>query len=218
VYDLVVVPNAPLASAIHRRIDRPHLGSFAITPRRLAARRREEAENGIAFLELIEYNDLDWKRGAYAIGNILQWWEHQGDLEGILDYDTCVDGTTHRAVERINDLDTTSKQLTEYQIDGGHDVTVVGYEQLTQLKRSILPAEYDRYDTFTDDEFDAPPFHIFDSSTVIVDSVADALTAENAEDVAAVLESRKERSHSLIVLLDQFSYRTSICSSPPACS
>ncbi|WP_018258693.1 PD-(D/E)XK nuclease family protein [Halomicrobium katesii] len=193
-YDLVVVPDAPLASALNRRLDRPHLGSFAITPRRLAAGRREEAEDRIAFLKLVEETDLNWKRGVYAIGNILQCWEHHGHLDAILDYDAYVDDATRQAVEYIADLDTTSSQLTEYRIDDDQDVAVVGYDQLTQLERSILPDEYDTYDTFDDQEFDRPPFHIFDSSTAIVDTVVDAVTQENADDVAMVLDQGSEFS------------------------
>jgi hypothetical protein len=131
-YDLVVVPDAPLASALNRRLDKPHLGPFAITPRRLAAGRREEAEDRVAFLELIEHEELDWKRGAYAIGNILQCWEHQGHVDAILDYDAYVDDATRWAVEHISDLTTTSKQLTDYRISAERDVAVVGEDQLTQ--------------------------------------------------------------------------------------
>jgi len=193
-YDLVVVPDAPLASALNRRLDRPHLGSFAITPRRLAAGRREEAEDRIAFLELVEQTDLDWKRGAYAIGNILQCWEHHGRLEAILDYDAYADDATRQAVEHIADLETTSQRLTDYRINDDQDVAVVGDDQLTQLERSILPDDYDTYDTFDEQEFDHPPFHIFDSSTAIVDTVVDAVTEENADDVAVVLDQGSEFS------------------------
>ncbi|MFC5367237.1 PD-(D/E)XK nuclease family protein [Salinirubrum litoreum] len=193
-YDLVVVPDAPLASALNRRIDRPHLGSFAITPRRLAAGRREEAEDRIAFLELVEQTDLDWKRAAYAIGNILQCWEHQGRLDAILEYDEYVDEATRQAVQHIADLETTSRRLTEYRIDDGQDVAVVGADQLTQLERSILPEHYETYDTFGEQEFEQPPFHIFDSSTAIVETVVDAATEETAGDVAVVLDQGSEFS------------------------
>ncbi|WP_096391415.1 PD-(D/E)XK nuclease family protein [Halopenitus persicus] len=193
-YDLVVVPDAPLAGALNRRIDRPRLGSFATTPRRLAAGRREEAEDRIAFLELAERTDMDWKRGAYAIGNVLQCWEHQGRLDAIRDYDAYVDDVTRQAIEHVDALDTTSSRLTEYRIGDERDVAVVGYDQLTRLERSILPDEYDTYDTFDDREFDHPPFHVFDSSTAIVDAVVDAVTEETAADVAVVLDQGSEFS------------------------
>ena len=84
-YDVVLTPDAPLASAINRRVDVPQFGTFATTPRRLAAGRRERAEDRTAFLEVIDRTDHDWKSISYAIGNVLQCWEHQGSAESILE-------------------------------------------------------------------------------------------------------------------------------------
>ncbi|WP_297885738.1 PD-(D/E)XK nuclease family protein [uncultured Halorubrum sp.] len=187
-YDLVVTPDAPLASAINRRLDRPHFGTFATTPRRLAAGRRERAEDRIAFLEAIERTDHDWKAVAYAVGNVLQCWEHRGRLDAVLDYDAYVDDATRDVVEVMRSLRTTSKRLTEYTVDDGRSVAVVGAEQLTALERSVLPETCDRVDLFADEAFDHPPFHVFESATDIVGALLDAVTAENAEHVAVVLD------------------------------
>jgi hypothetical protein len=193
-YDLVVVPDAPLASGLNRRLDRPQLGSFAITPRRLAAGRRERAEDRSAFLELVTTTDLDWKQAAYAIGNTLQCWEHQGHVDAVLDYDAYTDAATETTVDQLSTLDTTSRRLNEYQIEDSNDVAVVGHDQLTTLERSILPAQYDRIDPFTDAAFDHPPFHVFNSSTAIVDAVLGVVSAENAADVAVVADRGSEYS------------------------
>ncbi|QGN07919.1 hypothetical protein Hrd1104_11860 [Halorhabdus sp. CBA1104] len=193
-YDLVVTPDAPFASAINRRLDRPHFGTFATTPRRLAAGRREQAEDRVAFLEVIEQTDHDWKAVAYAIGNVLQCWEHQGRLDAILDYDAYVDETTREVVEIMQNLRTTSKRLTEHTIDDDQSVAVVGYEQLTNLERSILPEAFDRVDLFTDEVFDYPEFHVFESATDIVSALLDTISAHNAEHVAVVLDSGSQYS------------------------
>ncbi|WP_424016258.1 PD-(D/E)XK nuclease family protein (plasmid) [Halorientalis pallida] len=187
-YDRVIVPDAPLASAINRRIDHPHFGTFAIPPRRLAAGRREQAEDRLAFLEVVDQTEYNWQAIAYAIGNVLQCWEHQGTIDALLDYDAYVDEATQEVVEVMSSLQTTSQQLTEYTIEAD-DIAVVGYDQLTTLERSILPAEYDQIDLFTNDAFDPPAFHIFDSPTEIVDALLDTITAENADNVAVVLDS-----------------------------
>jgi len=187
-YDLVLTPDAPLASAINRRIDKPHFGTFAIPPRRLAAGRREQAEDRLAFLEVIDQTDHDWKAVAYAIGNVLQCWEHQGTIDALLEYDTYVDDTTREVVEIMAELQTTSSQLTDYTITD-QAVAVIGYEQLTTLERSVLPAEFDRIDLFTEEPYAMPEFHIFDSPTHIVDALLDTITAENAENVAVVLDA-----------------------------
>ncbi|KTG15878.1 PD-(D/E)XK nuclease family protein [Haloferax profundi] len=193
-YDLVLVPDAPLASALNRRLDKPHFGPFAITPRRLAARRREKAEDRLAFLEITETTDLDWKETAYAVGNILQCWEYQGTAGAVLEYDSYATEGTYAAVECIEGMDTTSGQLTDYTIDTGQSIAVVGYKQLTALERSILPDEYDTIDPFTDDAFDYPPFRILDSPAAVIDVVLETVTEENADDVGVVLDAASQYS------------------------
>ena len=193
-FDLVLVPDAPMASALNRRLDQPHFGPFAITPRRLAARRREQAEDRLAFLEIIETTDLNWKETSYAVGNILQCWEYQGTADAILDYEQFATTATHTAVDCIAEMDTTSNRLTEYSIEADTSVAVVGFKQFTELERSILPPDYETVDPFTEESFDHPPFRILDSPTAIVDAVLDTVTPENADDVAVVLDAASQYS------------------------
>lgn len=193
-FDLVLVPDAPLASALNRCLDQPHFGPFAITPRRLAARRREQAEDRLAFLEVIEETDLDWKEASYAVGNILQCWEYQGTADAILEYEAFATEATRTAVDCIAEMDTTSFSLTNYTIDSGTSVAVVGIKQLTELECSILPPEYETVDPFTHEPFDHPPFRILDSPAAIVDAVLDTVTRENADDVGVVLDGASEYS------------------------
>jgi len=195
-YDLVIVPDAPLASALNRRLEYPHFGPFAITPRRLAARRRETAEDRLAFLEVISQTDLSWKQASYAIGNVLQCWEYRGSPDAILEYDAFDTPATRTVVDCIGSLETTSRTLTDYQIDREEydSVAVIGEQQLTNLERSILPAEYDAVDRFCNDSFELPPVRIFDSPAAIVDAVLDTVTTANADDIAVVLDASSEYS------------------------
>jgi hypothetical protein len=193
-FDLVLVPDAPMASALNRRLDQPHFGPFAITPRRLAARRREQAEDRLAFLEIIQTTDLNWKETSYAVGNILQCWEYQGTANAILDYEQFATTATHTAVDCIAEMDTTSNRLTEYSIEADTSVAVVGFKQLTELERSILPPDYETVDPFTEGLFDHPSFRILDSPAAIVDAVLDTVTPENADDVAVVLDAASQYS------------------------
>ena len=210
-YDLVLVPDAPLASALNRRLDRPHFGTFATTPRRLAAGRREQAEDRVAFLDVVDsvrsstaradgpagpVDSIDdhWKALAYAIGNVLQCWEHHGRADVILDYDRFADSTTEAVVEQLSTRTTTSQQLTEYTIAASKDVAVVGETQFTELERSVLPAEYDSYSLFVDEPFELPAFNIFDSPGHIVDALLDSIDEKRADDVAVVLENGSQYS------------------------
>lgn len=193
-YDRVITPDGPLASALNRQLDRSHLGPFAIPPRRLAVGRRQESEDRLAFLGMIANEDISWKRCAYAVGNILQCWEHQGSHEAIFEYEGYIDEATERAVERIGDLETASMKLTNDTIDSDLDVVVVEPEMLTQLERAYLPTEYDTVSLFADTEFELPPFRIHDSSTAIIETVVNAVTETNAENVGIVLDQESEYS------------------------
>ncbi len=193
-YDLVLVPDAPLASAINRRLDEPHFGTFATTPRRLAAGRREQAEDRIAFLEVVDQTAYDWKSVSYAIGNVLQCWEHQGSLESILDYEPYADDVTREVVDILADLPTTSSRLSEHTIDDDKSVAVVGKSLFTNLEREVIPDEADPIPLFTDEPFDLPQMNIFDSSADILDAILDTIDAESADNVAIVLEGNSRYS------------------------
>ncbi|AXR79952.1 PD-(D/E)XK nuclease family protein [Natrarchaeobaculum sulfurireducens] len=187
-YDLVVVPDSPLADALNRRLERPHFGSFAITPRRLATQRRETAEDRTAFLEVIDETDLGWKEIAYAVGNVLQCWEYEGTADAVIKYEAFDTVTTRTIVDLVSSLPTSSRLLAEYEIEPSSDesVAVVGERQLTNLEQSILPDEYDSIDRFTADDFELPPFRIFESPAAIVDALLDTISEENADDVGIV--------------------------------
>ncbi len=195
-YDLVIVPDSPLADALNRRLERPHFGPFAITPRRLATRRRETAEDRTAFLEVIDETNLSWKEIAYTVGNVLQCWEYRGSADAIFEYEAFDTPAARTVVDIVSSLQTSSRLLAEYEIDVGADesVAVVGESQLTNLERSILPDEYKSIDRFTEDAFDLPPFRIFESPAAIVDAILDTVTRDNADDIAVVLDSSSEYS------------------------
>ena len=195
-YDLVIVPDSPLADALNRRLEQPHFGPFAITPRRLATRRRETAEDRTAFLEVITETDLSWKEIAYTVGNVLQCWEYQGTADSITEYEAYDTETTRTIVEIVDSLPTSSRLLSAYEINVTADesVAVVGEQQLTNLERSILPDEYDSIDRFTTDDFELSPFRIFESPAAIVDAILDTVSQENADDIGIVLDERSEYS------------------------
>ncbi|MEY7849019.1 PD-(D/E)XK nuclease family protein [Natrarchaeobius sp. A-rgal3] len=195
-YDLVIVPDSPLADALNRRLERPHFGPFAITPRRLATRRRETAEDRTAFLEVVDETELSWKEIAYTVGNVLQCWEYEGTANGIFEHEAFDTPATRTVVDIVDSLQTSSRLLTDYEIDVSSDesIAVVGERQLTNLERSILPAEYDSIGRLTEAPFDMPPFRMFESAAAIVDAVLDTVTRENAADVAVVLDAGSEYS------------------------
>lgn len=193
-YDLVITPDEPLARALNRHLDQPHLGPFAIAPYRLAAGFREEADDRLAFLELISEGERNWKQTAAIIDYVRACWEYTGSIDTVLEYERFNTTATREIIEQFREFDTTLRRLTEYSIDDSKDVAVIGADLLTELERSILPTEYDRIDPFTTQPFDPPPFRIFESSSAIVDAVLDSITPENADDIAIVLNEGSDFS------------------------
>ena len=193
-HDLVIVPDSPLADALNRRIDRPQFGPFAITPRRLATRRREAAEDRTAFLDVIHETEASWKQVSRSVGDVLQCWEYRGRPDAILEYDGFDTPATRAVLDAMDPVDTSSRILTDFRIDESEAVAVIGERQLTALERSILPDEYDAIDRFLEKPFELPPFRIFDSPSAIVDALLETITVSNADDVAVVLDEGSEYS------------------------
>lgn len=188
-FDLVLVPNLPLATALNRRLDEPQFGKFATTPRQLVGTFEAIDESREVFVELIKDCDYSWKATSYAVRNVIECWQHHGDVEAILAYEEYADSVTREVVARLPDLETTSQQLSSHSIPADKPVAVVGHDQFTELERSILPAAYDTIELFTEETFEPPSFHIFESPSEIVESLLDTITAENTENVGVVLDS-----------------------------
>ena len=192
-YDLVLTTDVPLSLALNRRLDQPRLGRFAATPRMLAsgefAPRRDERS---LFITLVNETDLSWKHALYLVDNILRCWEETGDLGAILGYDRYDTEATREAIDVIERAESSHGDLANYTIGTNQDVAVIGEEQFTALDRSILPDDYDAISPFTSETFDLPEFCLFDSVTAIVETVADATSTENAEDVAVVMDRGSE--------------------------
>jgi len=186
-HDLVLTTDAPLSLALNRRLDHPHLGRFAATPRMLASGEFRPRDERALFLELVDRTHHDWKTCAYLVEHLLSAWDHTGSLRGILAYDRFDTPATREAIQVLDTVDSAHRALADYEIDGDLDVAVVDPDQFTTLDRSVLPAEYDVIDPFTGTDFELPEFHVFDSRTAIVDAVRENVAADRAEDVAVVM-------------------------------
>lgn len=191
-YDLVLTTDAPLSQALNRRLDRPHLGRFAATPRMLASGKFRPRDDRDLFLELIRQTDLSWKHAAHLLENILGCWEETGEIDGILEYDRFDTSATREAIAIIEAADSAHRDLASYSIEQDTDVAVIGEEQFTALDKQVLPENYDAISPFDTDTFELPDFHIFDSTTDIVETVVDNISQTTADDVAIIMDQGSE--------------------------
>lgn len=191
-YDLVLTTDGPLSLALNRRLDQPRLGRFAATPRMLASGEFTAQDQRSLFLALVTETELSWKHASYLVENILQSWEETGEISTILDYDRYDTHSTREAIDVIQRAESSHADLAEYTIDDDLDVAVIGEAQFTTLDCTILPDDYDSISPFAPDPFDLPEFSLFDSTTAIVETVTDATSIDNAEDVAVVMDRGSE--------------------------
>lgn len=191
-YDLVLTTDGPLSLALNRRLDQPRLGRFAATPRMLASGEFAPHDERSLFIELVDKTDLSWKHASYLIDNILRSWEETGEIDAILGFDRYDTEMTREAIDVIEHAESSHGDLADYTIDDDLDVAVIGEEQFTTLDCTILPDEYDTISPFASNAFDLPEFCLFDSATAIVETVVDATSRENAEDIAVVMDRGSE--------------------------
>ena len=191
-YDLVLTTDGPLSLALNRRLDQPRLGRFAATPRMLASGEFAPQDGRSLFIELVDRTALSWKHVSYLVDNILRSWEETGEIDAILRFDRYDTEATREAISVIEQTGSSHGDLADYTIDDELNVAVIGEEQFTTLDCTILPDDYDTISPFASDGFDLSEFSLFESGTAIVETVVDATSPENAEDVAVVMDRGSE--------------------------
>ena len=191
-YDLVVTVDAPLSHALNRRLETPHLGRFAATPRMIASGEFRPTDERRLFVDLIESTELGWKEAAYAREVILGCWEETGEVAAVLDFDRFDTPAIRTALSVVREADSAHHDLAVYTPDESQSVAVIGLDQFTALDKQVLPTDYDIVSPFAEGAFTLPAFHVYESTTAIVEAVTEQVTPANAEEVAVVVDPGSE--------------------------
>ncbi|MEF8835431.1 MAG: PD-(D/E)XK nuclease family protein [Candidatus Thermoplasmatota archaeon] len=192
-YDLVLTIDAPLADALNARLERAKLGHFSTTPRRLALNEISSDEKIFRdkrelFLKIIEETGLDWKRATYLLDDITKCWKETGDPSNIFEQKKKHEKEIKKILKTLKDTINPFTAVEKYAIDEEKNVAVLAEHQFNALDKKILPQEYDRIDVFTKDERELSPFHIFNSTSEIVETVLDKIKDLDSRDAAVVME------------------------------
>ena len=181
-YDTVVTADASLADALNRRLDRPVIGNFADTPKRLAAEEDYETKREI-FLKLANHTDLSWKQASYGLNKTLEAWKHTGRKEGVLEYED--NDIFYKTVDFLEDWDTSFHRIEGFSLQG--KVAVINFYQFNELDKKILPKEYDKISMLTDKTTEFSNFNIFESGLDIIKSLIENIERVGAENSAVVV-------------------------------
>lgn len=181
-YDTVVTADAALADALNRRLDRPVIGSFADTPKRLAAGEGYDTKRDV-FLKLADETDLSWRQASYGLDKTLEAWKHTGRMNGVLK--SMESEIFQKTVDFLEECDTSFHRIEEFSLEG--DIAVINFYQFNELDKKLLPEEFDRFNMLTREKTDFPSFNIFESGLDIVKSLLENIERIGPENSAVVL-------------------------------
>ncbi|WP_418282061.1 PD-(D/E)XK nuclease family protein [Halorubrum sp. DTA98] len=187
--DLVVTADGPLSLALDNRIRTPRLGRLAVTPRSHASGEMVPEDDRDLFVRFLAETDLSWKEAVRTLDLCVACWSATGEHDRILSYPEFDTHSFRETVDFLAEADSSYAAVSDGSLPETLDVRVVDEAQLTDLDRSYLPAEYETVSSVREEPTSLPPVHVYRSATAIVETVLDAIDAENAGDVGVVVPS-----------------------------
>ncbi len=203
--DLVLTADAALADALNARLNTAHIGPFATTPRRLAldnitVRKKLQKKRDI-FLEILNEGDLNWKQASYLLENIVNCWMETGESDTILKHDRYDTKEVKNIIDILKKRVNPYSSVERYTVPKNVDLAVVAPHQFTELDKKVLPPHYDVILPFKNTTSSLPEFHIFHSSTEIVQTVLDHIKKLDPRDISVVMEKDSDYQDLLEALL-----------------
>lgn len=194
-YDLVLTIQGPLADGLNSRLEKPKIGKFAITPRRLVYSKHQNddiARKHDLFLKTIKKTDLSWKHVFYLLENIISCWQETGDLNNILEFEQFDTPATRKIINVIEKTPNVFTEMQNFKIDENLSTAVVGIYQFTELDKKILPENYDVINVFENTHKEIPKFNIFGTTTSMLQALRENISKNNAQDIAIVTPTQSE--------------------------
>jgi hypothetical protein len=190
-YDLVFTADAALKDALNRRLEEPLLGHFATTPMTYVFSKFQNdklLQERDLFIEIVQNTDISWKQSSYLLENVIDCWKNEGDLDKILEYERFDKDSTREVIKIIEDTKNIFKEMDNVEIDEDTRVAVVNFHQLNEIDKQVLPEEFDCFNVFKDEETELPDFKVFNSTTEVINAVAENISKLDHQDVAVVSE------------------------------
>lgn len=193
-YDMVLCNDAPLATALNNRIQRPFVGEFAVTPRQLAG------DLGSLILKGPVLDDIDIIRIVSEMTGYTLRFVH-GEIENIKRirrYTKDVEGHLHGRSKKVFDqyikLKTTEKAMEMFDgetnpIYKDKRVAVIGTELFDELDKFVNPkfGTFEEIDVFKRGKYTLPEIREVGNNREIAENIASLITTENCRDVAIVM-------------------------------
>ena len=196
-FDLVLTNDAPLATALNAKIDRPMIGGFAYTPRQIAAQEQIHVlgRGTLTDLQLIaaiaDETGYDLKFIHSEVQNIRQIRAYTQDVERYL-YTKRSHNVYHSfvhqpTIERIMDGFDAGK--SDFFAD--KKVAVIGLELFDDLDKHFIPPQFTEIDIFKKGKnCQIDTVYAVGNDRQIADSAVDLIDASRVTDTAIVMDAQ----------------------------
>lgn len=193
--DIVITNDAPLATALNARIETACIGSFAYTPRLIAAMESVRIlGTGVMgdlriISEIANETGLDFKYIHGELENIRRIRRYRKDVEDFL-----YTKNAKEVYESFRALPTIEKIMGNYDpahspFFEGKKVAVVGVDLFDDLDKHFVPLDFKDVDIFGDDEFHIERMYQIGNDRQIADNVVDLIDRAAANDTAIVMDT-----------------------------
>lgn len=198
-YDLVMCNDAPLALALNNRLDKPHVGTFAITPRQLAGDLAMDIlkEPLMSDIEIVrKVSDRTHFPLRYVHGEIENIKNIRGYTKDVKNY---LHGWKSKLIfDEFIKLNSLEKVMDSFNGEtdpffSGKEVAVIGTELYNVLDKNFNPKQgkFEEIELFSDESesaFNIEEFRELYTDYQIAENAISLITEENAADCAIVLD------------------------------
>jgi hypothetical protein len=191
-YELVITVDAPLRTALDRMLNKPTLGTWAVTPKELAGKNAISTlgyrvlNKFDAVIEICRKLGMNIKQAHYYTDLIVNLWENDGSSNQIEDM---LIGEGRLVFEKLKDLPIVQKAMEQFDFSliEAENIAVIGLRFFTELDRVVLPGKYTHIEVFAETDYEIPPFYTFSGENELVDRILSMINNENADDIAIAL-------------------------------
>ncbi len=191
-YDLVITNDAPLNTALNKTVNKPMLGSFALTSKLIGSKYSDYLfeEEQLDFPELVlkiqkEFK-INLKEALYYIKNIMTVWQHTGSLEESKKYLSNKEKDIVKVLEKLPTYQLSMQSMNLTFLDKTN-IATIGKEIFNELDKKVLTLPTTQISTFTDREHKLDTIYLFNSQNEIINRVISMINKDNQNGIAIVL-------------------------------
>ncbi|AMK13828.1 PD-(D/E)XK nuclease superfamily protein [methanogenic archaeon mixed culture ISO4-G1] len=194
-FDLVITVDAALATALNARIDRPIIGSFALTPRQIASKIASRVMDKAPYNELrvissvSDETGLSFKYVHSEVENIREIRKYTIDVRKHLHSEASK--AVYDSYEKIPTLDRLMGAFIpeDDQFFKGNKIAVIEEDLFNDLDKHFNPIGHESISIFKKGDYEIPRIYEIGNDRQLAENAVDMISVDNCTDFAIVLNT-----------------------------